>query len=664
MPARKWEKPTLEETLELLDELTKRYARDIELLEETRELRGRTWEINVPPELQEMVGGTGFEYRDATIAQDLEQYPTNYTSKLPSLKCEADPSAGEKTVDDLTTRVEDFTTAAMFEECGSRSPGPPTHERLFEGVFSGGAATMMILRRDRWADYDTIATEGYDAEYDGGPKKGQRKYRDADDYGRRSEEAKKKAGVPVDYLYKDIVTLRPRYEGTEVIEMLEVQKRDLITCLRDYQLGMTENGEICPAASAVKDWTKRLTDDTPTVEFIQRWSPKYRYYCVRFNGGYRGAGNTGSTSCSYEIKLPRNGRHNYGFIPYTISLGRTKDYEFARLATAHASETKSDLVRYISFGRTILGYVALQGAMPMLYETIPLDGVGQLEGNTKNPKGPTKYKMGTKEVGQPGATLAPVAFPDIGTKLQVEVQQAEQRLREMGQLQISGPLSGAGEAIATGLERDRARANQFESTICRHLAEDAKKLWKLVASLDEPCYVFGASKKGGRGYIKIDPDDFTVAVRPTFSLHVDSMAADMIQEEYANRRVEHRTLSDDQSIEMQGGNVSEVRVGRWKDRMRESPTYGTAIEQEIQVRWGRKWLKPQGQAEALAAAAGGGPQQGPVAPQGLAVPPGAEGQTSAGAVAVAPGPPPAGFGLSTPNAPSVSPGAATGGASA
>lgn len=664
MAKRSWPRPDKDETLKLLTALNERYEIDLKIIAETRQLRDRTWKVNVPEELETITGATGLEYHDPTISQDLESLPTLYTSKLPSLECKADQRAGAKTVDDLTTRIEHFTTAALFEECGCREIGPPTHERLFEGVFEGSAVTMLLKRRDRWADYDAVAAEGYQAEHKAGARKGERKYKDTDDYDRMSEESKKRCGVPIDWLFKDSATLRPRYEGGEFIEMFEVQTRDLITCLREYECGMNEAGLICPAATAVKDWTTRV-ESGASVEFIQRWNSIWRQYLLRYSGGYRGATGDAVSTC-YEI--PKHTRkHGYGLgrPPYFISLGgKTKSYEFARLATVCASESKVDLVKYVSFGRTVLGFLALRDALAMLYETIPADGMAQLDGDTGKPRKPEPYKLGTKYTGQPGATLTAVTFPDAGKTLQAEVIQAEERLRRMGPTEVTGSLQGAGEAMATAFERDRARVNREEATIVRHIVEVILSFWKLIASFDEPVYVFRAAVKAEAGYVKVEPDDFLTAIRPIVTLHVDSMAADMIREQYLSRRVDNRTLGDDQSIELQGSNVSEVLKARMKAAMREGPAYKQAVEAEIQARWGRKYAADQALAQQIAAL--GSPPQAPgqVAPPGLAVPPGAEGQTSTG-VSIAP--PPGGGAIQpgvvpgTPAPPAMQPGAATAG---
>jgi hypothetical protein len=627
LPAREWQRPKKDETLKLLDALNKRYERDLEMIEETRALRSRTWEINVPEELKEITGASGLEYHDPTISEDLDSLPTLYTAKLPSLQVKADKRAGEATVDDLCTRIEEFTTGSLFGECGTRDVGPPTHERLFGGVFEGVAVTMLLKRQDRWATYDAVAAEGYDAEYATGKRKGQRKYKDRAEYERVSEETKKDAGVPVDWLYKDPATIRPRYEGSELVEVIEVQERDVVECLEQYALGMDDKGQICPGATAVNDWASRL-DGATKVRFIQRWNPVWRQYIVAFSGAYGAA----TVETAYEIE-EHTVEHGYGFLPYEITLGgRTKSYEFGRLATAHASDNKTDLVKYISFGRTILGYLGVRDALAILYETIPEGGIPQFDGDTKAPKGPVQYKMGTKYTGQPGGSLTAVTFPNVSDKMQAEVVQAENRLRRMGPTEVTGSLEGAGEAMAAAFERDRAQRNRDESAIVRHLTNITLKFWKLLATFDEPIYVFHAAAKGGAGYIKIDPDDFRVALRPVYSLHVDSMASDMVREQYLARRQKNGTLGQDQAIERQGDNIVEVLKAIAKQEFRLEPAYKESIKSEIFARWQRgDWMKDQTTAQGIVTAAQ--QQAGPApqgAPPGLAVPPGANGQTSAG----------------------------------
>src|SRR5262245_13230662 len=598
MPERSWPRPDKEETLDLLEALTKRYEPDLALLEETRALRTRTWAVNVPDELEAVTGATGFVYHDPTIGLDLESLPTLYTSRLPSLALRADRRAGAKTVDDLTTRLEYFTTAALFEECGCREVGPPTHERLYDGVFEGSAVTMLLRRDDRWSDYKAIAEEGFDAAHQDGPRKGQKKYRDGDDYAAKSEEAKKRAGVPVDWRYVDPACVRPRYEGGELVEVIEVQVRDLVACLHQYKAGMNESGEICPAATATRDWTRKV-EPGATVEFIQRWNSVWCQYLLRAQTSYAGAASPPGGTV-YEIPGYTK-RHRYGFLPYTVSLGgKTKGYEFARLVTANASDTKADLVKQISFNRTVLGYLAIRDALALLYETTPPDGIAQLEGDTGRPKQPEPYRLGTKYTGQPGQTLSAVSFPDAGKTLQLETVQMEERLRRMGPTEVTGSLEGAGEAMAAAFERDRARQNRDEAVIVRHLGEVTTKLWRLVAALDEPVYVFRAEGKADAGYVKVEPDDFATALRPVWTLHVDSMAQDMIREQYGARRRKNGTLGQEQDIELQGGNVDETLASIAKEQWRAGQTYQEALKAEILARWeGSGWGQQQRLAQGI-----------------------------------------------------------------
>jgi hypothetical protein len=654
---RTFPRPDKDDVLDLLDTLDTRYAADLDAIEETRHLRERSWAVTVPEELETMTGATGLVYHDPTISEDLNHLPTLYTSQFPSLTLTADPRAGEKTVDDLTTRLEAHTSAALFEVCGCRSIGPPTHERLYQGVFSGAAWTMLVKRRDRWSDYDAVAAEGYQATR----KDGSRKYANPEDYDRKSEEALKKAGIPIDWVYLDAATVRPHYEGDELVAALIVQERDVVTCLKQYRLGLNETGEIVPAATAVKDWTRRVEGGT-TVRFVQYWDAEWMSYVLRYGSSSGGGGGS-----AYEIPgYTKRHRYGLGRPPVFGSLGLTKDYEFARLSTAHASEAKVDLVKYVSFGRTMLGYLAVRDAMPILYETLPPEGALALEGETGKPRGPEPYRMGTKLTGQLGATLQSLTLPDVAEKLAREVAQAEEHLRRMGPTEVTGSLQGAGEAMATAFERDRARVNAHEASIVRHLTEVTHALWTLEASFDEAIYAFPTRGKGAGGYVKVSADDFDTAVHATWTLHVDSMAADMIREQYASRRVENGTLSKDQSIEMQGSNLDEVHKGTLKDRLREGDTYLKAVEAEIQAYWGRDWLQAQQTAQKMAATAQGPQQPGPnqaQAPPGLAVPPGANGQTSAG-VSLAPPPGgsvPPGVPPGTPAPPSVQTGAATAG---
>jgi hypothetical protein len=664
--------PTAAQVSRWITERSRRFKSQKETVEAIRRARRLTWTVNVPKRLEQVTGLTGYVYRDAAIADESLSLPTLYTSKLPDVTVSSD---GRGDTSPLTTRIEAFTKAALFRDCGCRAEGPPTHERLFDGVFEGAAWTKLVKDpAGIWSDYVATARAGPDATREDGrpryeddptepereddeddesytkkkatykPRSKYKKYRDA------TENAKKKAGVPIRWDFVDCLNLLPGYEGDVLVDMIEIQTRD-ISFLREHHLGMSSDGKIVPADTAVLDWETRC-DGNATVDLVQYWDKTDQAFFLRYSGGFRGA-EAGYGGALEPLKgYCRPHGYKLGRPPYWASFGSTMNFEYGRVATWAAYETKRPAVEYLSFLRTIRAYLGIRDAMPPLAETTP-EGVAPGE-DPEAPSGPEVYEAGMKYKLRPGQKLEPVALPDTTATLQQEIASTAADLANRGPTRVTGSLEGAGTAMATAFERDRAKYNQHEASIVKHLRDVALALWTLVAGLDEPVYV-----RGGTGVLlKVSPDDFDHALDPEWTLHVDSMASDMVREQYLSRRVQNGTLGVSQSIERQGDNTNEVFQAIAEQNVRTSETYAKALEAEVLSHWGRgEWSELQNQAETLAQSgqqqAGPPPEQGGM---GVAVPAGAMGQTDAGVSmggmpqpGVPPGVPPG-----TPAAPSVS----------
>ena len=641
----------MEYILELLRERTTNggfVEQDRKVLERIRKMRKLDWTVNVPERLKTMVGGTGLEYRSAAIADELLMLPTMYTEKDPSLALQG---AGTQAVQGLSTKLEHFTSAALFEDCGNRaSGGVPTHHRVIDAAFEGGAWSKLVLNRDVWSEYDEKAAEGVDAKTkDGKPRyaddgedvpEGRRRSR-YEKYQESTETAKQKAGVPIEWRAVDAMNLAPGYEGDVLVDVIEIQKRTLSTELSKYGLGVTSDGEIKPGATTYKDWSQK-SGGANEVELIQYWDKDWCSYVLRLNSGGAGVGTGSGIGSAYQIE-DMTYEHGYklGHPPYYCSYGGyTMNFEYARLVTWSASETKRFEVEYLSWLRTIFGYLAIREAMPSLHRKTPLDGQYAMDGDTKQPRGPETIELATIYNGFPGQEIEPIMPASNADKIQVEIAQTMQDIRAQSPARKSGDIGsvgGEGFALSTIYEKDRARYNRFESGIIGHLRDVTLDFWKLCQQLDEDLYVFRSAKKDG-GYVKVSPADFDTPLRPVWALHVDSTAANIIKQRHWDAMRKSEFASLDQAREAMGMNPDEVQEGAAVDRIRAAPFYQKAEEAEVLSDWVRgEWIALNDQAEKMAAlpqqamgGAGGPPNTGNLAmsPGGQGAAPGAEMQPS------------------------------------
>lgn len=592
-------KPEVDWILDRLDELKAEYSDDREVLERIRGMRNLKWDVNIPQRLEEVTGATGLEYRDATVAVELLELPTMYTEELPSLTLRAgdDTKAGAT----LTTRLEYFTSACLFEDCGRRATGISTLNRIIDATFEGGGWSKLQKDTDCWADYLAADIEDYADDKPGvDATDGRTKH---ERYDRATEEMKRKAGVPISWKAVDALNCFPIFEGDVLTGMIEVQKRSLSTCFRNYGLGLNERGEIVPERTAVRDWSKQVAVGAE-VDFIQYRDREWMSYVVRYSGGYTG-GPSGYAGNAYALPgYTRRHRMRLKGCGYYCSMGWTKNYEYARVATWSVSEPKRYLVQYLSWLRSIFAYLAIRDAMPPIFETTPPEGAAVLDGTTGQPRGPEIYQAGMKYTGQPGQAIQAVTFPNTADKLHAEIVQTSEDVNRLSAAKKSGQLGdlgGEGFALSIVQEADRKRFHQLEDSVLQHLTDVTLDLWSLLQDLDEPVYVFRNAKKDG-GFIKVTPQDFETAVRPTWSLHVDSTAANIIKQRYAEAMEKAGYWSHDQAVEFMGGNVDEVQKGLLLDRMRSSPMVTQAEDAEVAAIWGRgAWATKQQQAQGMAA---------------------------------------------------------------
>lgn len=597
---------------------------DYAVLRRIRKMRNLDWKVNVPSRLEEVTQATGIEYRASDIADELLTLPTLYTDQPPSLSLSGGNDDESPSLEGLTTRIEQFTMAALLEDCGRRSGGSVgTFERVVDGTFEGGGWSALVKDKDVWSDYYAEAKQGADAiddngkpKYEDDPDEPSRRPNEAEDayakrkgsykpqskrvkFDRATEELKKKAGVPVTWRHVDALTVLPQYEGDRLVAVIEVQERSLSQCLRQYNLGFNELGEICPRDTAVSDWSKRCSG--ASVQFIQYWDREWMSYLIRYSGGFTGTEGGYAGSCYQIPGYTRRHKYNLGRPPYYSSLGWTKNYEYARVATWSASEPKRFLVEYLSFLRTVFAHLAIRDAIPPVAIETDVNGTIAIDPDTGEPVLPDKYELGMQYQLQKGQRLVPFQFPNQADKLQAEIVQTMKDIADLSPAQKRGDLGnmgGEGFALSLAFEKSRAMYSQFEKSIVQHLTDVTLDFWKLVASFDEPVYV-------RRRPLKVVPKDFEKALDLKWMLHVDSTAAKIILERYLNARKQNGSLGGDQVIERLGDNVDEVNKSIARDWVRASKEYQGSVIAEVMADWGHgPWQQAQQTSDQILQAAG------------------------------------------------------------
>jgi hypothetical protein len=564
-----------------------------------------------------------------------------FTDQAPSLALDGGDDEN-LTLEGLTTRLEAFTVAALLEDCGRRATGAGTFERLVDGTFEGGGWTALVKDADVWAEYYALGLDDYqddpaepvrdEGESDAAYAKKTAAYKPRtkyEKYDRDTEEAKKRAGVPITWRAVDALTLLPIYEGDTLIGVIEVQERSLNQCFRQYGVGLNERGEICPKDTAVSDWSKRATG--ATVQFIQYWDKEWMSYLIRYSGGYVD-GPAAYAGSAYQLPgYTRRHEYNLGRPPYYCSLGWTKNYEYARVATWSASEPKRFLVEYVSFLRTVFAHLAVRDAIPPVAIQTDPDGTLMIDPDTGEPTTPAVYELGMQYQLAKGQTIAPIQFPNQAEKLQAEIVQTQRDIADLSPAQKRGELGsmgGEGFALSLAFEKSRAMYSQFEKSILAQLTDVTLDFWKLVKGLDEPVYV-------KRRPLKVTPKDFERTLDLQWTLHVDSTAAKIILERYLNARKQNGSLGGDQVIERMGDNVDEVQKSIARDWVRDSNEFKQSIIAEVMADWGHgPWQQAQETSDQILSVAGQvnpGPQpvgqQAPVVPNvgNLAMSPGGAG---------------------------------------
>lgn len=579
---------------DLRTQLEKRYATARDRLTRIRELRNFQRATEIPDALKDFIGVEVADFRDPAIADELFELVSIFTEKDPNLVITSD---GSKAGVANSTLREHFTTAALLRECGCRTTGASTFERLVDAVFEGGGWTCLQRTPDTWAKRYGVTRDDYD---DDGPEvPAEKRKTAARKYDEATEEAKRVPGhsVPIVWRAVDALTVFPVYYGLELGEVLEVQKRSLNEAFRQYRLGLSKDKEVVPESSAVQGWSEGI-DGSESVEFITHCDKHtWTYFISYAQGGTDGKGSA--------VQVGEPIKHDHGFVPYFFAPGFTQNADAGTIATWSFSEPKRHLVETNSFFVTLLKYLALRDALPPIAEERPADAEAATEPDTGNPAKPETYQMGTRYPLPPGGTLRPLIFQNTAQLLQAQQQQLEERIERMsvgrGAPGQSMGESGFHETVL--ITKDRQKVSQFRRNIARHLRDVTYAFWEMLKQLGEPVHVLRCDGQMKKGWVTLDPDDdLKHPVDVTWELVTDTTAAAIILERYLSAREQNGSLGMSQVVERLGDNWDEVRRERAKYRIMQLPQYLQAEEAEVWATWGRgEWSKMQEQADAMMA---------------------------------------------------------------
>lgn len=586
MARTKLKAPDLSYLVQLRTELEERHRANRDVLQRIRELRELKRPVSVPQSVRDMAGGAQIEYRDATVADELLRAPSIFTDAPPKLVIKG---AGTDRAVDLATRLKHFTTTALLDVIGCREPGPSTFERLVDATFEGGGWTKLVPDRSLWDERDALTRDAF-ADDDGGT---------ADDkYDRATEDAKKKAGIPVHWLSVDALSVLPVFYGARIGEVLEVQERALSPTFRQYRLGLDADGGVVPEETAAVGWRTDLPA-TATCEFLIHTDDTYVTYVVR-----RAGGREGTSGADGAARIVRQYKHKMGAPNYFCSLGLTKNYERGVVATWSIAETKRYLCEYLSFLRTLYALIGVRDAIPPVFEEIPLDA-DPIYGDDGKPRSPQRYELGMKYTGVPGQKLVPMVFPDTSRNLQAEIAQAKADKADLSPPRVPadlGDMGASGFAASTAITEGRLYFSAAKTSIQRHLKEVTEAFWRILEQIDEPVYVLQEGKDDA-DWIKVDPDrDLTTPFAVRWELQTDTTAAEIILERLWSARVLNGSAGRDQMIEALDSSPTEVHKAIAKDQVRAQPWFQQQLQAEVLAEWGRgDLLRMQQQAEQMAA---------------------------------------------------------------
>jgi hypothetical protein len=556
------------------------------------------------------------EHRDATIADELQRVSAMFT--VNPAKARVRHSKVGKSADENTTQREHFLEAVL-DEAGGREFGPTTLERAVDAaVADGGAWTKFLHVKDYWDRNYARSISDYEDDPEDTPN-GQTA---AQKYDAATEDDKRGAGVPFDWIACDSRCVYPFFRGRKLAEVLEVQERPVSTTFRQYRLGVNASDEIVPEELGDPDWRSRWAGVT-TVTWVEHWTEDTVTYAVL----------GGPNKAAHVLKgYPR--KHRYKRVPYFAALPLVHSHWRNRKVGWSVSEPKRYLVELLSFYRTLLAQNAVFQARPTMFRTAPADAVPAMgdsgEGRQQVPTEQV-YEGGRIYTLQPGEKVEIPAYPAIADSLRAEIEGTRRDIEKMEPPRFQDtPEGGAGWGIAQVLAENKTRHHPIAAAVERMLVELSGFVEYLVVNVvGETVYAFRGDDKQA-GWVSAGPETFKDPVKTEWELSPETPSSRIMDERYAAARVTNGSWGVKEMVEFLGDNFDEILESRALDEIRSTDWYKSALHAAVLAKIGRgELLKMQQQAEQVA-------QSGMVPPQPAEVMPGG-GVPDTGALAQAPG---------------------------
>lgn len=557
--------PTPEYLLALADELTQGYSEQDKQIDDARAVR----ELRSPIQLEDRLRLVAVDIHDPTATDEGQRTAASISLNPPKLHVTS-AKEGSDTATENATKREHWTEASFAEE-GGRADGVPTHHLLVDATVNDGAGwAKLIFSKDLWDKRYSISLSDYQ-DTDGRT--------DSKRYETDTEDAKKEAGSPFEWIAVDVRTVYPVWYGNRIGEVMEIQDRPCRTTFRQHRLGFDKNGEIVseelgqPESKETGLWPK-------VIRQLEHWDDTWvSYYLVTPNGK--------GENKMFKLK---QWKHGYKRHPYEFAPGIWMSHWKNRKVGWGVYQAKAYLIRYREFLWTVLAQLAARDTGSPLFRERSEIGT-QVIGKDGKPrmKDPEPWKVGDIIEGEPGEKLYPIAFPQIAPALIQQLEVIDKAIEKMETprlpAQLSG-LEGAGFAMNTVI----AEGNIRHGPIIRNLEKLYERAtlfkWSLIREkVGETVWVRQEGEQSG--WLSIKPEELTDVCGVRWEISPERPSAKLIEARYWHERLTAGTSHMDQAIEAMGDNPDEIRRGKARDRIRQKPEYIALMDQTVFEEAGR-----------------------------------------------------------------------------
>lgn len=556
-------KPPIAEYIQALKtQLAADYGEQDQQIDDLREVR----------ELRRKVAISGIEHRfsdievrDPTVTDEIQRVSATLSLNRPKLT--VTPGRPGDSAEEASTKREHWTEETLWA-AGARIPGKHTFIAAVDAAAGdGGGWTKLLFLNDCWEQRYAMTSDDFeddpttyerDASGKKRRKKGKSRYQKFDE---ATEDAKRAAGPPFAWIHVDTRMVNPVWSRGVLTEMLEVQKRPLLSTLRQYRLGLDRKGKIVPEAVGLPMNQVIRGNTSKTVEFLEYWDDTWCVYVVCGEGS------------AYEVK---RFRHGYGRVPYFYAPGFVMNWWANRKVGWGVAQSKRWLVEYLSFLLTLHADMAARDTYAPFYRETAPDTPPIVDNKTGQPLPMERYQLGQIVNGPPGSRLSSFPFPTTSQAIKEQIalvkDQIDRLLTPRVASQIGGGLEGAGFAMNQVLSESRIYHDPIAQNLEAMLVEVTKFLWHLVRTkVREVVWVERTGKDAG--WLALGPDDLSEGVGVRWELDPERPSAKLIEERYWHERIDKGTASLKQATEAMGDNYDEVRFERDLEALRQEDWY-------------------------------------------------------------------------------------------